>query len=216
MRMHVAICTPTAGLVTASYAVSMPFLITTFLTEPVIGREQEEKKIGYQMIISASIHQSRENMIEEALKNDCTHVLFVDDDMGFDRYCLNGALARQMPIVVGNYRRKAAPFRFTAVNKDENDTIVEIKTTEESRSLEECYYGGFGFTLIETEVLKAVKAPRFLPGWSEKYGTYTTEDFPFYKQAKEKGFTAFVDHDLSKKLRHQGQAHYTYNMDLPK
>lgn len=214
--MHVAICTPTAGLVTASYAVSMPFLITTFLHEPVIGREQEEKKIGYQMVISACIHQSRESMIKAALDADCTHVLFVDDDMGFDRYCLNMALARQMPIVVGNYRRKAAPFAFTSVKKDENDNILELRTTEESRSLEECYYGGFGFTLIESEVLKVVQSPRFLPGWDPKFETYTTEDFPFYKRAKELGFPAYVDHDLSKKLRHQGQAHYTYNMEVPK
>ncbi len=161
------------------------------------------------MVIGAGINQNRENMVDEFLeKKDMTHLLFIDDDMGFQPDCLNIALARQLPIVVGNYRRKVAPYTFLSYD---NGAIV---TRETSVSLEKCHFGGFGFCLIERQVLEAIQRPRFLAYYIPELKTYTTEDLPFFENCHKAGFDSFVDHDVSKKIWHNGSFPFHYNTPL--
>jgi hypothetical protein len=206
--MKVMIATPTAGIVHADYTTSLTKMILFFMQTPILGNKKEHREIMFTMAVGASIGQNRDNMVEDALKNDCTHVLFLDDDMGWDHDCLNIAAMRRVPIVIGNYRRKVYPGLFTARN---HDNSASIKTTEESTSLEKCSFGGFGFALIERQVFEAVPLPRFLHTYDPATKTYSTEDLPFYTAASKAGFQAWVDHDLSKKLRHNGNFQYTWD-----
>ncbi len=208
--MHVSICTPTAGIVQVAYVASLPSLMMHYLNQPVAGREDEDKKLSSQLVVGANIGEARDNMCSSALKTDATHVLFIDDDMGFKPECLNIALSRQLPIVIGNYRRKNPPCFFTARNADNTASIV---TTKDSTSLEECYFGGFGFALIERQVLEAVERPRFLMEYVPKTDCYTTEDLPFYEKCWAKGFKTFVDHEISKRIWHNGN--YAFQFDCP-
>ncbi len=120
---------------------------------------------------------------------------------------------RQMPIIVGNYRRKIPPGQFTARNVD-NTACVETKA--DSESLEQCSFGGFGFCLIERKVFEAVPMPRFLMKYFPEEKTYSTEDIVFFQAASEAGFPAFVDHEISRKLVHNGTFGYSWNIEMPK
>jgi hypothetical protein len=147
-------------------------------------------------------------MVDIALaKPETTHVLFIDDDMGFEKDCLNIALSRQLPVVAGNYRRKSIAAEFTAYNDG------PIQTTDESTSLESCYLAGFGFTLIERKVLETLPKPRFLAFYIPEKDIYTTEDLPFYEDCHKYGFETFVDHEISKRLSHNGLYSYTHDDD---
>ncbi len=210
--MKVMIGTPTAGIVHAAYAMSLTKLVLYFLGTPVFGREKEERHVIIQMLQGANIGMARDKIVESALEQNCSHVLFIDDDMGFREDCLNRAAMRQMPIVLANYRRKIPPGHFTAQNADNTGEII---TNKDSRSLEECYFGGFGFCLIERQVLEATKMPRFLMYYDDVNKTYTTEDKPFFEQAHNQGFKAFVDHEISKRVWHNGSFPYSWDMDLP-
>ncbi len=212
--LRVAVGTPTAGLIHAAYAMSITKMILYFLQVPVLTQEYTAKNILTQMQVGANIGQARDNMADEAIAKDCSHLLFIDDDMGFHEDCLNLALSRQMPIVLANYRRKIPPGQFTAAKLDKDENVLPLITTEESTSLEECYYGGFGFCLIETEVLKALKKPRFMMEWDPRIEGYTTEDWPFYREARKAGYPAYVDHELSKRVWHNGSFSYCFDQDL--
>jgi hypothetical protein len=80
--------------------------------------------------------------------------------------------------------------------------------------LEKCSFGGFGFALIERQVFEAVPMPRFLHTYDAASKTYSTEDLPFYTAASKAGFQTWVDHDLSKKLRHNGNFQYTWDTEF--
>ena len=205
------IATPSAGFVHADYCASLTKMILYFLQHPILGNEKEPREMMFTMMVGANIGQNREQIVEGALENDCTHVLFLDDDMGFSHDCLNMAAMRRMPIVIGNYRRKVFPGLFTARNAD---NTASIQTKEDSTSLEECSFGGFGFALIERQVFEAIPLPRFLMIYDAASKTYSTEDLPFYAAATKAGFQTWVDHDLSKKLRHNGSFQYTWDTEF--
>lgn len=210
-KLQVAICTPTAGTIHAAYCMSLTRMILYYLQTPVLAQEYTEKGVTTHMYVGANIGENRDKMADKAIEIGATHVLFIDDDMGFMPECLNIALARQMPIVLANYRRKCPPGRFTARNADNTS---DIKTTVDSTSLTECYFGGFGFCLIEIDVFKQVKKPRFLAYYDEKTNSYTTEDRPFFDKVHEAGIPVFCDQEISKRVWHNGNFAYTFDQEL--
>lgn len=205
---NVAICTPSAGIVQAAYAMCLPRLMLHYLQTPVMGQEDRQRGLEVLFRVGSAIGQNRDDMVDDALVKGATHVLFIDDDMGFMGDTLNILLSRQMPLVFCNYRLKAPPCRFMARNKD---NTAEIVTRHSSHSLEESYFGGLGMALIAREVLEAVKRPRFFPRYTPETKTYSTEDLPFYEGARAAGFPAFVDHQASKRIWHNGT--YVFNYD---
>lgn len=159
------------------------------------------------------IGAAREEFVNDAIAlPQMTHLLFIDEDMGFREDCLNILLSRQMPFVSCNYRMKVPPCDFTCRNKDDSEWM---KTDNSKHSLEESSMTGFGFSLIERQVLEAVKAPRFSNVWVEKYNTYSTEDRSFCHLAIEAGFPPMVDHKASQKVYHIGNYAYSWDDDFP-
>ena len=210
--IRVSICTPSSGIVHAAYAMGLPGMLLHYFQTPVMGqKETDNREALLQIQLGANIGANRDAMVDEAIKVEATHVLFIDDDMGFLPETLNVMLARQLPVLLCNYRRKIPPGLFTATNKD---NTASIQTTPESTSCVEAYFGGFGFALIETQVFKALKKPRFLMYYTEELG-YTTEDRPFFDAVHKAGFPVFVDQDASKMVWHNGTFNYCYDQVLP-
>lgn len=210
-ELKIAFCTPTTGIVKSTFTASFIRLLIYFLEKPVLPEVYTKKGMIVQMRIGSNIGEARDKMCDVALRENCSHVLFIDDDMGFSPDALHCALERQEHIVIANYRRKVAGGRFTSRDrKNEND----ILTKEESSGLELCTFGGFGFALISTDVLRAIPKPRFLMNYVKEADVYTTEDVPFYAAAINAGFKVWVDHDLSKRVWHCGDFHYCFDQDL--
>lgn len=165
------------------------------------------------MIEGSMIGSAREEFVNDVIAlPQATHLLFIDEDMGFREDTLNILLSRQVPFVSCNYRMKVPPCNFTSRLKDDS---AWMETTEEKNSLEEASMTGFGFSLIERQVLEAVKPPRFSNVWVEKYNTYSTEDRSFCHLAIEAGFGPFVDHKASKRIYHIGNFPYSYDDNFP-
>lgn len=213
--LKVAICTPTAGIIHAAYCMSFTRMILYFLQTPVLGEEYSDKRVISQMQVGANIGENRDKMVDRAIEQECTHLLFIDDDMGFMPDCLNIAISRQMPIVLANYRRKSCPGYFTATTAAGDISGAQMITTEDSTSLEQAYFGGFGFCLMEVETLKKIQKPRFLMQYFPEIDTYTTEDWPFFEKVRALGIPIFVDHEVSKRVWHCGTFNYCFDQNLP-
>jgi hypothetical protein len=70
--------------------------------------------------------------------------------------------------------------------------------------------------LVKTKVFKAMEEPYF---YFEQLGNNKIlgEDIYFCIKAKDEGFDTWVDHDLSKGIRHIGQYVYGWdNIEIPK
>lgn len=154
------------------------------------------------------VGQARESFIDGILTLDSTHLLFIDEDMGFREDCLNIMLARQMPFVACNYRMKVPPCPFTARTEDDKG---RIETDEKSVGLVPAFYTGLGFALIERRVLEAVSKPRFSNEWISEFNAYTTEDRSFCIKAREAGYPVMVDQKASKRVYHIGTWNYSWD-----
>jgi len=168
--------------------------------------------MSYGVIEGSMIHQAREDFMDQMLKGDYTHLLFIDEDMGFREETLPIMLSRKYPIVGCNYRIKVPPCLFTARTADGQS---DLKTTAETTGLEETLWMGFGFCLIERQVVEATKAPRFLGGYNHTKHKYATEDAPFFLQARKLGFIPMVDQDASKLIYHCGNWSYSWDDEIP-
>ena len=211
--IYVAVCTPSIGLMRTRYTTSLVRMILYYQNKPVLGREKDLRFLSYHVIDGSMVGSAREEMVRDILAlPNITHLLFIDEDMGFREDTLNILLSRQMPFVSCNYRMKVPPCNFTCRNPEDTNWI---DTTEEKSSLEEAYSTGFGFSLIERQVLEKLKSPMFSNVWSDKYNTYSTEDRSFCILAREAGFPVYVDHKASKRVYHVGNYSYSYDDNFP-
>lgn len=212
-HIHVAICTPSIGFMKSRYTASLIRMFFYYQTNPVLGQEQKARFLSYHMIEGSMIGAAREEFVRDVIAlPQATHLLFIDEDMGFREDTLNIMLSRQMPIVSCNYRMKVPPCAFTCRKLDDSGWL---ETTEEKNSLEEASWSGFGFCLIERQVLEKMKSPMFQNVYVEQYKTYSTEDRSFFLQAAEHGFRPWVDHKASKKVYHIGNYAYSYDDSFP-
>ena len=210
MIFNVVIATPSTGMCKSMYAYSLANLVAYF-SQVRIYPEDHSQSLEILMLEGSGISSNREKMVIDALaKKDMTHLLFIDEDMGFNKEALHQLARRRLPIVGCNYRMRVPPAEFTALNMERTK---RIETHVNVSGLEECYYMGFGFCLIAREVLEATEAPRFPIFYKPEMQGYTTEDLPFFVQAREKGFKSYVDHDTSKIIWHNGSISYTWNED---
>ena len=59
--------------------------------------------------------------------------------------------------------------------------------------------------------LEAVAQPRFPIWFNPETKRYTTEDHPFFVEARKAGFKCYVDHDASKLVRHIGSFEFSHD-----
>lgn len=202
MKFSLAISTPSSGYCKAQFAFSLARLVLEY-TQKAVLPEVTEQSIEMYSMEGTGVSANREKMVRQFLKGDCTHLLFIDDDMGFNPNVLHILASRKLPIVGCNYRIRTPPAEFMAHRNG-----VEIQTTRESTGVEPVDYLGFGMCLLERQVLEATKEPRFLIHWNE--GEYTTEDVSFFHNCPYK---PFIDHDASKLVWHSGHIQYTWADD---
>lgn len=210
-KIRVAVCIPSSGQCKTFFAHSLAGLM---MCAQVLRGRVDAASFDITVLVQESsvIHANRELLVLEAIKWDCTHVLFLDDDMAFNPAILEMMLSRRQPYVACNYPKRGFPITFTAIRADGTGTIV---TTKESTGLEEANYTGFGAALIERRVFDKTKKPWFLPLYLKKEQVYTTEDNPFCQRIRKAGFKSLVDHEASKLIGHIGMCSFDWRMWKP-
>lgn len=209
---NVMIGIPTSGVVKAAFATSLAQLVSYFMAYKV--EDYDSQQILMNVMEGSGISANRDKIVNIALdEKEMTHVLFIDDDIGFPMDAIHQLAAHRKPIVACNYRMRYPPAEFAAVALDEK---TRVPTTPEKTGLEEVAFTGFGLCLMERKVLEAVEKPRFMLEYDHKTNLYSTEDSTFFRKAREAGFPCLIDHDLSKKIWHAGSLNYSWNEDYTK
>lgn len=203
IRLTIAI--PSAGTVVLPFAYSLSTLLSYTAVHKVRTLPEANIEIDMQIVESSNWIENREQLAEDALRRNRTHLMFLDDDMSFEPQVLEIMLGRRQQIVCTNYLIKTQDYQtnpqFVAVNL--NDKRVPL--TEHSIGIQPIAYSGFGVSIFDVDVFRKVEFPRFLPDANHEAKKYTTEDNPFYRKAREAGFTVYLDHDASKLLTHWGR-----------
>ena len=202
-----AIGVPTAGLIHGETVFGMCTIVGT-MSQIQVYPETTVQSMSILIQPGSTIPRNRQKIVNAALEQECTHLLFIDDDMAVTADAFLTMARRRQPIVVCNYRMRGEPYSFTAMRPDHSGRVI---TRKDSTGIEPCKYAGLGMALIETRVFKALKPPYFLNRLIDD--EISTEDVPFFLDAKEAGFQAYVDHDASKQVAHIGEMTFRWNLD---
>jgi hypothetical protein len=147
-------------------------------------------------IISRSHGQSparnRNNIIEIALKSDCTHILFIDDDVAFRPQALLQLLAHDVDMVTGLYTMRNWPHQpiiFDLANEDGGCSHTYL--SDGRSGLIKIVASGLGFCLIKTKVFRGLQPPWITLGELEK--DHWCDDIAFFRKAYFAGFELYCD-----------------------
>ena len=91
---RVAVCVPVRDYVTAAFSFSLAMLLKKC--------GEAGLKTTLHMVMGSEIASQRQQLALEALKTDCTHILWLDSDMRFPADILNNLLSHKRDIVACN------------------------------------------------------------------------------------------------------------------
>lgn len=155
-----------------------------------------EKPIGSVMttVHGQSPAEARNTIIKQGLQHNCTHILFIDDDMLPPPDSLFKLLAHDKDIVSGLYFMRAYPHFPVAFDQAfENGFNKFLFMKPDVNGLVPITNCGLGFVLIKTEVFKAMEEPWVRLGEIIKDGW--CDDVGFFNRARTAGFQIWLDTD---------------------
>lgn len=198
----VYICIPSRDLWKAEFGLSLSQLIGRCFVDhqkPTHGF----KVFPYPIMESgSSIAEIRNSLVRKAMKDDdMSHVLFVDDDQIFPADTLHMLISHNEDIIGANIVRKEPNPR---TNARELNGMGCVWTTPSSTGLQQVDFVGTGLMLISRNALEKIGDPWFFYDIKNGVG----EDVNFCMSAKDKGIPVYIDHDLSKQVKHVGHFYW--------
>jgi hypothetical protein len=155
------------------------------------------------------IDAQRNQIINWALTHQYTHLMFIDDDMGYKAEenphgrnpleALFAALQKAQALdpqtigVSGLYCAKSYPFHFFLHEEGQWARTVDMHEIGEFGTLRRSFLIGTGCLIVDLKKISFLAPPWFLLS-CDRYGTLTqTEDCYFAQLADSQGYTFYVD-----------------------
>lgn len=150
------------------------------------------------------IDVARNEVVRQCLdRSDASYLFFMDADMTFPEDVLGRLLARDLPVVTARYHMRKPPYHAVAYVKHKRETGPHAYApVHYGAGVFEVERGGAGALLIRRDVLEGIRARigdnwfRYQRGPEPPHDFSVSEDFWFYQQAREAGFTTWCDWDV--------------------
>ena len=201
---YIAVCTPARDMVHTNYTYCMVNMIAYHTLNTTDA-------VSLKILQGTLIQNQRADLCLDAMREGCSHILFIDSDMTFPQDMIGRLLAHDVDIVAANCARRRMPTGPTAQNYDENGKRQSVFSLPESTGLEEVGSVGTGVMLIKREVFQGMTEPWFDMPWQYDNRGYMGEDVFFCKKAQELGFKVYIDHDVSKEIGHIGTFEFKHD-----
>ena len=201
---YIAVCTPARDMVHTMFTYDLVNMVAnhTLNTNDAISL-----KISRGTLIA----NQRAELCLDAMREKCTHVLFIDSDMRFPHDMIERLLQHDLDIVATNCARRRMPTGPTAQIYKENGERELVYTMPESTGLQEVGSVGMGVMLIKANVFAKLAEPWFETPWRHDKRGYIGEDVFFCKKARDAGFKIWIDHDVSKEIGHIGMFEFKHD-----
>lgn len=149
------------------------------------------------------IDVARNVIVSSALEQGFDYLFFADCDHVFPHDTIARLLAHDVAVVSGRYHMRKEPYHAVAYVKHRTqDGPHCYAPVHYGRGLIEIERGGAGALLIRRDVLEAIHAKvghnwfRYQRGPEPPHDFTVSEDFWFWQQARECGFTTYLDWDV--------------------
>lgn len=201
MDRRIIVGVPSQNMIHADFAFSLMTMVAySFMNKIELGTVNRKGSI---------IAQNRCAIVESARELKASHLLFVDSDHVIPKDLLIKLLVHDKDIVGIHQPTKLAPCRSNV------EDLKGKRLVKAGVGLEEVSRCGTGIMLITMAVFDKMKKPYFntiyKDGMMDKIKGWHGEDYYFCENARHKGFTIWVDHDLSRECFHIGQYSYGVN-----
>jgi hypothetical protein len=201
---YIAVCTPARDMVHANYT----FCLVNMVAYHTINTPDA---VALKINQGTLIQNQRADLCLEAMREGCTHVLFIDSDMTFPQDMVERLMAHDKDIVATNCARRRMPTGPTAQKTLPDGSRELIYTMPESTGLEEVESIGMGVMLIKRNVFESLTEPWFETPWRTDKRGYIGEDVFFCRKAAAAGFKIYIDHDVSKEIGHIGTFEFKHD-----
>jgi hypothetical protein len=210
--MRIAVLIPARGQMEVSTAFDMMAMLTYTV-------KTTDYDIDLFTAQGTLIFDQRNSLVESGLSAKADYLLFIDADMRFPKDTLKILLSHNKEIIGVNATTRAEPVSPTARNIQihEDGAVTFLPVYSNAKEGIEVVDGiGCGIMLIKASVFDKLEKPYF---YFEqlKNNKLLGEDIYFCIKARDSGIDTWVDHDLSKGIKHIGQYVYGWhNIELPK
>lgn len=154
--------------------------------------------------------EARQAAAKELLEAGCTHILYVDSDMGFPPYAAERLMSWDVPVVGANCAGRRRPIRVTAQIKGEGDDYESLWPEKGEDGLHQVETVGTGFLLVQADVFTKIEFPWFGQPWFEDQQRFVGEDVFFCSRILRADIPIMVDKGLSWEITHIGD--YAFGM----
>lgn len=203
-----------------------PEQVTSYYTNSVVksvlhfASSKNVCPLTYETFFATYLHDGRNAVVNHAKKIGATHIIWIDSDMFFPPNAFEDLLNHDLDFVGVNYSTRKEPHRFTAairilkhaenLNEHESIEYVSIHTTDSSQGLEKVDAIGFGLCVTATHLFDKIEKPWFEYEYIPFLDAHVGEDMYFCRKI-ENITDVYVDHDLSKRVKHVSSALIDYN-----
>lgn len=202
--VHVALCVPVRDVVKAGFAFDLAHLTAYWASV-----HTPKNHVLYTDYVEGTlICNQRQQMVDRALKEKVSHILFLDSDMRFPYDIIDRLAAHDKDVVCVNYSTRRDEIVPICI-KMENDKPVHAYTTADDFGIEKVISAGMGGMLIKREVFEKIDYPAFMIPWVDADHTYVGEDIYFCRLLAKHGIDLWVDHAASRLCRHVGSIDYS-------
>lgn len=211
-EIRLVICVPSTHIWEAEFGMSLVFLTNYLASHGVIeGRECSFMVHNKRGSILANM---RQDMVEQAIENKATHLLFIDSDQTFPRDLVHRLMKHKKQVIAANIATKTIPASPTARIKGNGSYGEPLPTMDDSTGIQEVWRIGTGIILIDINVFKreGMEGPWFTQRWNEEFGNYVGEDWAMCEEFEAAGVKLWIDHDVSKEVGHLGVLNYGHDM----
>lgn len=207
---------PSRDEVASTFMCDLVHLFEMLLTQPLPDPNFSVKTVQLVNVRGSILPRIREQIVDHAIEQNSTHLLFLDSDMRFPQDFMHRWLCLGEPVLAANCVTKKIPSWPTARQKGKREGTSEpVYTIPEKRErglLEQVWRVGTGVMLLDVALLRKIAKPRFKIAWDPLNQDYVGEDWFFCEKLEQKGVPILVDHLVSWDIGHQGTADYTHPM----
>jgi len=213
-EIRLVVAVPSQQTWDADFGMSIVFLMNHLASHGQV----EDKVISFRLHNKRGsiLANMREWLIQDAIKNDATHLLFIDSDQTFPRDLFHRLMKHKKKVVAVNVATKMLPPTPTA-RLEGGVAGVPLYTREDSTELVKVWRVGTGVMLIDLNVFKreGMESPWFNQRWDEELNAYVGEDWAFCEKLEKAGVGIYVDQEVSREIGHIGKLEYSHDMVIP-
>lgn len=188
--MKVLIAVPSFDMCHSDFTTSLAGMLMHRAYDRAMSRDV---KIAYQNVKSTIIHSARAMLVQSAVDNDCTHILFLDSDLTFPPNTLNRLIAHHQPFVCATYVKRHPPYELLGKPITSPSTVGGLLPMDEVP---------LGCALIKLSVFDLLERPHFSYVCGPTPASDISEDINFCRAVRASGVDILCDPTLSRELGH--------------